>query len=104
MPKVITANRLDDGIVVYLAAGGAWTTRLATARLAETDADLARLEATAKDAVAARKVVSVYAMDVMIADGHPEPKSVREKIRAAHRTTFPAITEIARSARTTEAR
>ena len=34
MPSVITANRLTDGIVVYLASDGEWTEQIAEARLA----------------------------------------------------------------------
>ena len=30
MPNVVTANRLIDGIVVYLAADGGWTEEIAT--------------------------------------------------------------------------
>jgi hypothetical protein len=38
--------------------------------------------------VAERKVVAVYPMDVAMQDGVPVALSVREKIRAAHRTTL----------------
>jgi hypothetical protein len=44
MPKVITANRLADGIVVYAGRDGAWAVRLSQARIfadkAETEAGL----------------------------------------------------------------
>ena len=88
MPNVVTANRLLDGIVVYLAADGSWTEDLARARLAETEEETKALEAEAAKAVAERKVVAVYPMDVVIQDGMPVALSVREKIRAAHRTTL----------------
>ena len=35
MPSVITANRLTDGVVVYLAPGGAWTEDIEEASRAE---------------------------------------------------------------------
>ncbi len=94
MPNVITANRLDDGIVVYLGDASEWVSDLASARVAEADSDLKALELIADKAADEQLVVSVYAMDVDISNGSPEPKSVREKIRAAHRQTFKDLTEI----------
>jgi hypothetical protein len=88
MPSVVTANRLTDGIVVYLAKDGGWTEEIARARLAETEDEVKALEALAAKDVAARKVVAVYPMDVAVRDGAVDPLSVRERIRAAHRTTL----------------
>jgi len=88
MPNVITANRLTDGIVVYLAPDGGWVEELARARLADTEEETKRLEAKAAKAVAERKVVAVYPMDVAVQDGMPVALSVRERIRASHRTTL----------------
>ena len=88
MPSVVTANRLRDGIVVYLASDGSWTEEIGRARIAETEDDLAALEARAAEDVKARKVVAVYAMDVALHDGAVDPLSVRERIRASHRTTL----------------
>jgi hypothetical protein len=88
MPSVVTANRLIDGIVVYLAKDGGWTEEIDRARLAETEDEVKALEAEAAKDVAARKVVAVYPMDVAVRDGAVDPLSVRERIRAAHRTTL----------------
>ncbi len=88
MPSVVTANRLRDGIVVYLASDGSWTEEISRARLAETEDEVAALEAQAAQAVKAREVVAVYPMDVALYDGAVDPLSVRERIRAAHRTTL----------------
>ena len=88
MPSVVTANRLIDGIVVYLAKDGGWTEEIGRARLAETEDEVKALEAEAAKDVAARKVVAVYPMDVAVSDGTVDPLSVRERIRAAHRTTL----------------
>ena len=88
MPSVVTANRLTDGIVVYLASDGGWTEEIGRARLAETEDEVKALEAEAAKDVAARKVVAVYPMDVAVRDGTVDPLSVRERIRAAHRTTL----------------
>lgn len=88
MPNVVTANRLIDGIVVYLAPDGSWTEEIGRARLAETEDETKVLEAEAARDVAARKVVAVYPMEVGLHDGVVDPLSVRERIRAAHRTTL----------------
>jgi hypothetical protein len=88
MPSVVTANRLIDGIVVYLAREGGWTEEIGLARLAANEDEIKALEAEAAKDVAARKVVAVYPMDVAVRDGTVDPLSVRERIRAAHRTTL----------------
>ncbi len=88
MPSVVTANRLLDGIVVYLAADGSWTEDIAHARLAKTEEETKALEAEAAQAVKERKVVAVYPMDVAIDSDGVHTLSVRERIRAAHRTTL----------------
>ncbi|HEX2448037.1 MAG TPA: DUF2849 domain-containing protein [Methyloceanibacter sp.] len=88
MPSVVTANRLVDGIVVYLAPDGSWTEQIDRARIAETEDEVKALEEQAAADVKARKVVAVYAMDVAVNGGTVDPLSVREKIRAAHRTTL----------------
>jgi hypothetical protein len=88
MPNVITANRLTDGVVVYLASDGEWTERIANARVADGDEETKALEAEAENAVRERRVVAVYPMAVALRDGAVDPVSVRERIRAAHRTTL----------------
>lgn len=89
MPSVVTANRLNDGIVVYLAPGGAWTEDIAEAARAESDDEVKALEAIADEAVRARLVISVYPMPIEVKDdGSVDPISVRERIRASHRTTL----------------
>jgi Protein of unknown function (DUF2849) len=89
MPNVVTANRLTDGVVVYLAADGEWTEEIANARVADDEAETKALETIAEDAVRERVVVGVYPMPVALKDdGAVDPISVRERIRAAHRTTL----------------
>lgn len=88
MPNVVTANRLVDGIVVYLAPDGSWTEEIARARIAATEDETQALESQAEQAVKDRIVVAMYAMPVEIKDGAVDPLSVRERIRASHRTTL----------------
>lgn len=88
VPNVVTANRLTDGTVVYLASGGEWTEQIAEARVADTEEETKALEAEAEQAERDLRVISVYPMPVVLKDGAVDPLSVRERIRAAHRTTL----------------
>jgi hypothetical protein len=88
MPSVLTANRLTDGIVVYLAAGGEWTEQIANARVADSVEEVKALETIAENAVRERIVIGAYPMPVALNDGAIDPLSVRERIRASHRTTL----------------
>jgi hypothetical protein len=80
--KIITANRLDDGIVVFLSANGWETDILRSAVLNAPDAVEAGL-ATATRAVAERQVIDVNAIDVELDENRrPVPRRLRERIRA----------------------
>lgn len=94
--QLVTANRLRDGDVVYLAPGGRWTLSLDEASLAETQAALEDLLKIAQAAETACEVISVYAMpagqgltpDGQSPDGQTlDPLSTRERIRATGPTT-----------------
>ena len=93
MPSVITANRLQDGAVVYLSANDNWITELASARVAEDNDQLDLLQKIAAEAAARHLIVGAYPMDVDLTTGAPAAKSVREKIRAARRPTIAAVNE-----------
>ena len=86
---VVSANRLSDGVVVYLGDDGQWTQRLDLAALArdkranEVLLDRARAEAFG---VVELFLVAVTAQD----DGTIQPLSLREKIRVSG-LTFDAI-------------
>ena len=88
MPNVVTANRLIDGIVVYLAPDGGWVEEVARAKLAGSEEETEALESEAAKAVAEARVVSIYPMEVALHHGVPVAMSVRERIRASHRTTL----------------
>ncbi|MFO1184596.1 MAG: DUF2849 domain-containing protein [Bauldia sp.] len=79
--KAVTANRLGDGRVVFLAADGGWVMTLAEARLVGDDelADAMRYAQAQHDA---RIVVEPYAIDVELVDGRPVASRLREHIRA----------------------
>lgn len=85
--NIVTANRLRDGEVVYVAAAGGWTEWLAESRVARSDGETAALLAIAEAAFHDRKVVDAYAMEVGEKDGMIAPLSQRERIRALGPTT-----------------
>ena len=80
--KVLTANRLSDGISVWLDAAGNWNTSLQEAFVARHKEAVEALEATGKQAFADNKVVDVNVVDVEEVDGVLRPLRMRERIRA----------------------
>ncbi|MDX8448778.1 DUF2849 domain-containing protein [Mesorhizobium captivum] len=80
--KVLTANRLSDGIAVWY-ADGAWAEIVGNADIAHDKAAEDRLEAIGAAAAASNEVVDVNLIDVTVVDGLVEPVRLREKIRAA---------------------
>jgi hypothetical protein len=84
MPRVITANKLRTGAVVYMMQDGRWTDVLQNAAVADGADALKAHEGMARAAVESNQVTAVYAFDVSFVDGKPVPSSVRERIRAAH--------------------
>jgi len=90
MPQqVITANRLLDGRVVFLAANGEWSELVGASRVALDDSDAALLQAEANQAVADRKVVAPYLIPVSTEGGHITPLRYREVLRALGPSTHP---------------
>lgn len=80
--KVLTANRLTDGISVWLDASGEWATTLQGARIARDADAVAALEVIGKQAYADNKVVDVTVIEVQETDGVLWPLRLRERIRA----------------------
>ena len=82
MPQVLTANRLNDGEVVYLALDGAWVERIAGAQVLASKAEGEAALATGVEAERNLLVVHAYLFDVTPADT-TKPVKMREIIRAA---------------------
>ena len=75
--KALTANRLDDGAVVYWDGAG-WTPDISMAALLGAEADRALAEALGAETL----IVGPYLLD-MAAPGAPDPRvRTREAIRA----------------------
>ena len=80
--KVLTANRLTDGIAVWLDATGTWATSLQDALVARHAEAVSALEAIGKKSYADNLVVDVAVVDVQETDGVLWPLRLRERIRA----------------------
>jgi hypothetical protein len=88
-PKIMTANRLRDGRIVYLGAVG-WSERFTDASVAETPEQEAAFEARAQADVKARIVVGAYLAPMANDADGPRPLTQRERIRAAGPSVRPA--------------
>jgi hypothetical protein len=83
--KILTANRLDDGLVVYLGEGG-WTADIEVARRAHDDDTAAALDYQGRQAASRNEVADPYLIDLDDDDDddddHGAPVRLRETIRA----------------------
>ena len=79
IPKVVTANRLREGDVVYLTADNLWTPHHHEAELIEDEAhaQLRLLHAAGQKLI----VVGAYLADAMAGPNGPEPVHFREAFR-----------------------
>ncbi|MEM1431254.1 MAG: DUF2849 domain-containing protein [Pseudomonadota bacterium] len=78
-PKVVTANALLEGDVVYLTAAGAWTRQHHEAELlADEEEAKARLAAAQ---ARGHEIVGAYLADAVSGAGGPEPVHFREAFR-----------------------
>ncbi|MBP2559117.1 hypothetical protein J2857_001868 [Neorhizobium galegae] len=80
--KVLTANRLSDGIAVWLDANGQWVENLQDAIVARHAEAVASLEAIGKRDFAENLVVDVTVVEVQEQGGKLWPLRLRERIRA----------------------
>jgi hypothetical protein len=86
-PKVVTANALLTGEVIYLTADDRWTPHLHQAELIEDEAiaDLRLLAASARQS----EVVGPYLADAKAGPNGPEPVHFREAFRARGPSNYP---------------
>jgi hypothetical protein len=81
--SVLTANRLGDGIVVFLDFEGAWNENLAEAVVARSPDEVKALEDRGAYDAARNIVVEPYLVEVREAAGRLTPIRHRERVRAA---------------------
>jgi Protein of unknown function (DUF2849) len=86
--SVVTANRLLDGRIVWLAGDGTWSERIDAARIvANDDIETAIADTTRRQQQDG--VVGVYGVQVNPGAATPVPVTVRERIRAFGPTVHP---------------
>ena len=92
--RIVTANRLSDGLVVYLSGpewGATWSERIDDARVAGDDAVAERLLDRAEGPGQAIRVVGPYLIEVTREAAVSRPVSHREAIRAQGPTVRPDL-------------
>ncbi len=92
-PKIITANALLEGDVVYLTADDRWSRRIAEAELIEDEAhaQIRLIDAQAQTGA----VVGVYLADAVRGPNGPEPVHFREAFRTRGPSNYPHGKQVA---------
>jgi hypothetical protein len=80
--KVLTANRLHDGIAVWLGRGGIWVEHVEEAWAVSGPEGVKALEEIAADTLAGAQHNDVALIDVAETAGGLQPLKLRERIRA----------------------
>ncbi len=79
--QLVTANRLRDGIAVFLTRSGAWSEKIDDAALALEPQAAAALEARAKEDEKATLVTGSYLIDAERRAGRIRAAHIRERLR-----------------------
>jgi len=82
MQQIISANRLRDGLVVYLGPGGEWVTDIAEALVFTSDEACAAGRVKAQHAVAANVVLDPLVVDLAEESDARTATTLRNRIRA----------------------
>jgi hypothetical protein len=81
--SVLTANRLKDGIVMFLGVDGTWVESIDGAAVARTPEEAQALQARGASDAAANLVVEPYLAEVQETGGRRVPVRARERVRIA---------------------
>lgn len=81
--RILSANDLESGLVIYCAADGRWTGDPSRAAVAGRDVSPEWLEARLEDAIEGDRVVAPVIVEAEWIDGAPVPLRLRERIRSA---------------------
>jgi hypothetical protein len=87
--QIVTANRLKDGIVVYLATDGAWLEDVGASLIARDEDEAKTVLAAGEQAARERKVVAPYLIEVEERAGRIIPARYREQLRAFGPSSHP---------------
>jgi hypothetical protein len=96
MPQMIIANRLADGVVVFLSPGDGWNTAIAAGVVIDDDAEAERLLGIAKQHEAKCLVLDPMLIQVKVTNGQVRPTEIREVIRAFGPTVRTDVEDAAR--------
>jgi hypothetical protein len=94
MPQMIIANRLVDGVVVFLAPGDGWEPAIAAGTVIDDDAEAQRLLGVAKQHEARCLVIDPLLIQVKVENGRVTPTEIREAIRAFGPTVRTDLTDV----------
>ena len=83
MSHMLIANRLHDGLVVFLASDGSWVESIANGWLTEDESDRNRAIQRGQKAQYANHVIGPDLIEVVEQQGIRMPVSIREAIRAS---------------------
>ncbi len=79
--QALTANRLKDGLVVFMTDGGAWSPWIEDSAIVTSKETALELEGKGNIAAKANVVVGPYLIDVVDDNGRPRAALIREHIR-----------------------
>ena len=82
MSQMIIANRLIDGLVIYMGPKGEWVGSISEGAVFKDEQDAQHWLVIAKQAVEDSVVVDPYLIDIDTEDGKRLPAGARETIRA----------------------
>lgn len=91
--QVFTANRVIDGVVVYLTEDGRWMECVFLASVIANEDGLALMTAMAAEEEGGATIVEPYLIDVTRELGDVRPVSYRERIRAFGPSTHPEFSK-----------
>lgn len=79
--KILTANGLHSGGVVFLTSHGDWSPFIALAQISDDDDTAQKLESSGQQAVGEQTIVEPFFIDITIENGVPHPVRFRERLR-----------------------
>ena len=88
--KIITANKVKNGAVVYLSADK-WSEHINDSAISSSEKEEKKLEEKAKKSVETQVVIDPYLIEVIQKNGNIVPTRYRELIRAKGPTTDPKL-------------
>jgi hypothetical protein len=83
MQRILSANRLRDGVIVYLGPHGDWVSHIGDATLLTSEAASEAALAKAKQALAANLIIDPLMVDITEDDEGRRATTLRNAIRAA---------------------